>query len=390
VSLFRRSVGEQVLDEQGRPPRRENGPVVTNASALRQSVVWAATRLRADLVSLMSIDVYRRLPGEGINVPVAPPSVLVTPSDIADGHPMFIGEWLYSSQMSLDRTGNSFGVIRSVDALGFPARIELIADELVSVRIRGSRVHEYRINGEKHEPRDIWHERQFTVAGLPIGLSPIAYAALNLASGIAAQEFALDWFANGAVPSAILKNTDKTVGPDEAERAKRRFKAAVSDGDVFVTGKDWTYTAVAAKAAESQFIEQMQYSDLALCRFFGAPADLVDVVAGGSSITYANITQRNLQLLVMHLGPSIKRRDDSLSTLTPKPRFVKLNRAAILAMDAKSRAELLSSQIEARTLTPDQARAIDDLPPLAERDYAQFERLFGARTKPQPTTSGGQ
>jgi HK97 family phage portal protein len=390
VSLFRRSVGE-LLAEPGRPPRRQGGPAVTNASALRQSVVWSARRLRADLISMMPVDVFRRVPGKGIiNVPVTPPPVLVTPSDIADGHPMFIGEWLYSGQMSLDGSGNSVGVIRAVDALGLPARIELVADELVSMRIRGGRVLEYRINGEKHEARDIWHERQFTVAGLPVGLSPIAFAALNLASGIAAQEFALDWFANGAVPSAILANVEKKVDPDEADRTKRRFKAAIADGDVFVTGKDWTYTAVAAKAAESQFIEQMQYTDLALCRFFGVPADLVDVVVQGSStINYANITQRNLQMLVMHLGPSVKRREDALSTLTAKPRFVKLNRSAILAMDPKSRAELLNLQIDGRVLTPDQAREIEDLPPLSEFDYAQFDRLFGARTKPQPRTSGG-
>jgi len=390
VSLFRRSTSltdAQAYDARG--ARSTAGPRVTTDSALRQSVVWGACRLRADLLSLMPVDVYRKVAGAGINSPVAAPPVLVEPSEIADGHPMTIGEWLYSGQMSLDRVGNNIGVITKVDALGLPAAIDLVGMDEVRIRIKDHRVKEYRVNGEKVDSRLIWHERQHTVAGLPVGLSPIAYAALNLAGAEAAQQFAVDWFVNGTVPSAILKNSEKVLDPERAAIVKRRFKESVAAGDVFVTGKDWTYDPIAAKASESAFIEQMQYSDVALCRFHGVPADLVDVAVQSSTLSYANITQRNLQLLVMNLGSVVKRRNEALSRLTPRPRFVKLNSDAILAMDAKSRAELFKLQIESRTRTPDQVRAVEDELPLSEADYAQFERLWPTNRPAQTQTSGG-
>jgi HK97 family phage portal protein len=390
VSLFRRAASFSdaiAYDSRGR--RGVTGPRVTSDSALRQSVVWGACRLRADLLSIMPVDVFRKVPGAGINAPVTAPPVLVEPSEIADGHPMGVGEWLYSGQMSLDRSGNNIGVITKFDALQLPASIDLVSMDEVRIRIKDHRVKEYRINGEKVDSRLIWHERQHTVAGLPVGLSPIAYAALNLAGAEAAQQFALDWFVNGTVPSAILRNAEKTLSPAEARITKQRFKESMAAGDVFVTGKDWTYNPVAAKASESAFIEQMQYSDVALCRFLGVPADLVDVAVQSSTLSYANITQRNLQLLVMNLGAAIKRREEALSRLTPKPRFVKLNRDAILAMDAKSRAELFKLQIESRTRTPDQARALEDQLPLSDADYAQFERLWPTNRPSQPQTSGG-
>ncbi|NTW39920.1 MAG: phage portal protein, partial [Cellulomonadaceae bacterium] len=276
MSLFRATTLDTALGADGRGRRSSVMPRVTSDSALRQSVTWGACRLRADLISLMPVDVYRKVPGAGINSPVSAPPVLVEPSEIADGHPMSIGEWIYSGQMSLDRAGNNIGVITKVDALGLPAAIDLVSMDEVGMRIKDHRVVEYRINGEKVDPRLIWHERQHTVAGLPVRLSPIAYAAMYLAGADAAAQFALDWFVNGTVPSSILKNSEKTLSDAEAARAARKFEAAISTGRPFVTGKDWTYDPIAAKASESAFIDQMQYSDVALCRFHGVPADLVE------------------------------------------------------------------------------------------------------------------
>lgn len=361
------------------------GPVVRPNRALQQSVVWAALRLRADLLSLMPVDVYRPSKAAGINVAVPAPDVLVQPCTIADGHPMSIGEWLYSGQIALDRGGNNFGVITATDAFGLPARIELVDPDTVTARIRGPRIEYYRINGERHEPRQIWHERQFTVPGMPIGLSAVAASALTLAGGLTAQEFMLDWFANGTVPGAILKNEKITVDPADARIIEERFKATVLNGDPWAVGKDWTYTAVAAKASESGFIDQMNYTDVALTRFYGVPADLVDVHVNSATINYANITQRNLQLLVMNLGGAVKRRNDALSQLVRGDRFVKLNADAILAMDPKSRADLFRTQIESRQRTPDEVRAKDDRLPLDDAAYTQFDRLFGQRVTGKKT-----
>ncbi|MFD6093658.1 phage portal protein [Oerskovia sp. NPDC060338] len=388
MSLFRRASGAHEVLSIGRQARAR-GRAVRSTEARQQSVVWAACRLRSDILSLMPVDVFRKV--GAINVRVPAPPVLVTPSFWTDGdsQPMSMGEWLGSSQMDLDTHGNGFGVIRAVDALGKPAQIDLVQPEDITARIKDGRILHYRIAGERTDPRHVWHERQFTVGGLPLGLSPIAHAALSILGAAGAQTFATDWFANGTVPSAHLKNTQLEIpDPAKAEAIKAQFKATVAAGDVFVSGKDWTYSPLAAKAAESGFIQQMEYTDVALARFFGVPADMVDVQSSGGSITYANVMQRNLQLLVMNMGGAIKRREDAVSTrILPASRFAKLNRNAVLAMDAKTRAELFKLQVDSRQLAPSEARELEDREPFTEEQLAEFDRLFGARSQGQPQTT---
>lgn len=348
---------------------------------MRQSVVWAAVMLRASVVSMMPVDVYRRVPGESPASVPAPP-VLISPSSFAEGHPEPISDWLFASQVSLDSYGNAFGEVTAFDATGLPARIELLPPEEARLTIRNGRIVEYQFGRTVIDPRRVWHERQHLLPGVPVGLSAITHSALSVATSKAAHQFAADWFGNSAIPGAHAKNVEKTLKPGESETIKAKFQQIIASGGLLVTGRDWTFEPMQAKAAESGLLETIRATEGDLCRFFGVPASMVGVsTEGGSSITYQNITQKNLDFLTTYMGPVLKRREDALSTLTSRPRFVKLNRSAFLAMDAKTRADLLKVRIDSRTLTPDQARFIEDEPSLTEADYAQFDRLFGPPTK---------
>lgn len=363
---------------------------VSNDTALRHSAVWACLRLRADLVSTFPIDVYRRV--QGVQVEVAKPPVLVTPGGLEVG----IKEWMYSTEFDLDRAGNCFGVITErtgvigPDGRGLPGRIELAELGSVTVRATGSTITKFVIGGQEYEPWEVWHEKQYTVAGFPLGLSPVAYGAMSIEGALTAQQFALDWFAAGIVPSGTLKNNAKVIDKKHAREAREAFRAAVSNGDVFVHGMDWEYSPVEAVAQQNQFLETQQSSNADIARFFGCPGDLIDAAVAGSSITYANISQRNLQFLIMNLGPAVARREDTFSRkLVSNPRYVKLNTDALLRMDPETRARTIGEQITSRTLTPSEARAIDDRAPLTEEQYAEFDRLFGSRSTAPTTAASG-
>ena len=390
MSLLFRTQQRASLAESGVPDRRgySHGAVeVNNSSALRSSAVWACLRLRADLISTMPLDAYRRLPDK-TQVEVTKPPVLVTPG----GEKVHVTEWVYSSQFDLDRAGNTVGLITALDGQGLPSRIDLQSISDVKVRGKGSEIIEWKIGGKTYQPREVWHERQFTVPGLPLGLSPIAYAAWSIGSYLSAQQFALNWFANDVAPVGTLKHaSEEEISPKVADTMKERFKVAVSNRDVFVTGSEWEYTPALGDASAAAFLEQMQYGITDVTRFFGVPADMIDAGASGSSITYANITQRNLQLLIMNLGPAIVRREAALSNLLPKPRFVKFNTDAILRMDPAAVVESLKTEIEARILAPSEARELRNRQPFTDAQIAEFDRLFANRasTAPAPTTPTG-
>jgi phage portal protein BeeE len=138
------------------------GPMasVSRDTALRHSAVWACLRLRADLVSMMPVDVYRKAQGQQIEVP--PPPVLVNPS----GDQVSINEWMYSTQFDLDSTGNAFGLITERGGLNgmLPSRIDLVPATDVVVEVRKGKV-QYRIGNTVYQPDEVWHERQFTMSG---------------------------------------------------------------------------------------------------------------------------------------------------------------------------------------------------------------------------------
>lgn len=351
--------------------------VVTSDSALRSSAVWACLRLRADLISTMPLDAYRRR--EGVQIEVAKPPVLVTPG----GESVPITEWLYSSQFDLDRSGNVVGPITERDGMGLPRRIDLVPLSDVYARGKGSEIIEWRIGKRIYQPSEVWHEKQFTIPGMPLGLSPVSYAAWSIGGYLSAQQFALDWFANDVAPTGTLKNTETSeISAKVAQVMKDRFKASVSGRDVFVTGAEWEYTPAAADASQAAFLEQMKYGVTDVTRFFGVPADMIDAEGSSSSITYANVTQRNLQLLVMNLGPAIIRREVALSRLLPQPRYVKFATDAILRMDPTARTEAILSRVAGRTLAPSEARELDNLPPFTAEQEAEFARLLPAKATP--------
>jgi HK97 family phage portal protein len=375
VSLFRQARHKRALGDTlqelvaGRSATAARVQDITPDTALRHSAVWACLRLRADLISTLPLCVYRQV--AGLDIEVSKPALLEQPFTDID-----ITEWLYSSQVELDRTGNAFGVIRARDGYGFPAQVELVATSDVVVRATGSVVTEYRIGNHRFKPDEVWHERQFTVAGLPIGLSPIAYAAWTIGSYEAAQQFAMDLFVTGAFPSGVLRNTEvKAMPKNVIAEAKAQFKHAVERRDIFVTGADWEWKPAAVEQVANGFLDTMKYGVSDVCRFLGVPGDAIDAEHHGKSITYANVTQRNLQLLVHNLGPAIHRRERRLSRAIPSNRRVRFDTDALLRMDPQTREEVILRRVAAKVLTADEARAMDNLPPLTPAQIEQMQTI---------------
>ena len=114
---------------------------------------------------------------------------------------------------------------------------------------------------------------------------------------------------------------------------------------------------------------------------------MIDAEVSSGSVTYANVTQRNLQLLIMNIGPAITRRESALSRLTMGPRFVKLNPDALLRMDLAARYAAHKVGIDGRFLAPSEARALENRLPFTPEQEAEFARLFAAKAA-TPTLQG--
>lgn len=344
---------------------------VDEHTALLQSSVWACINLRANLVSSMPVDVYRRVDGRQVEVPKPP--LLTSPSPDMTGV-----EWFYATQSDLDRFGNAFGVIAERDALGYPKRVDLVAAGSVTASIKGGRVVEYKIGGSKYAADDVWHERQYLVGGSPMGLCPITHARLTIGGYLSAQKSGNDYYAAGGAPTGVLQNTVDDEISAIADEAKERFKSASANRDIFVVGKDWKWEPSAVPESAQAFLEERKFAAADVCRFFGVPAEMIGAGVSGSAITYANVTQQNLQFLITEIGPLIARREAYLNKALPAPRYVKFNTDALLRMDPETRARVLLARVAGRTLAPSEAREIDNLAPFTQEQIDEIQTLLPA------------
>lgn len=362
--------------------RSAGGQMVTDDRALRHSVVWACLRLRAGLLSTFPVDQYRDV--LGIRTEMSPkPPILTDPG----GTRVSMMKWLMASQVDYDRAGNVVGLIVERSAArtkyypeGLPSRIELVPANTAAYYRRPGKADRWRIGNRWYDLHEVYHEANLVVPGLPVGLNPVVYGALAIGEGLAMQQFGLDWFAKGGVPKAKMRNTAKKLGPTERETAKQWLVDTVQNGDPMVMGADWEYDLIQAETAGTEWLDGRRASAVDVCRYFDTPADLVDASPGGASggqIRYANMTQRNLQFLIMHMGPLVKQREEALSRLLPMPRYMKFNTDALLRMDPETRQKVLASRIESRLLTNPEARALEDMEPLTDADIQLFEKIYG-------------
>ncbi len=366
--------------------RTVGNQVVSDDRALKHSVVWACRSLRAGLISTFPIDQFRNV--IGIQTEYNPkPAILTDPG----GKDVDIVDFMAMTQADLDMAGNTVGLIVERSAArsryypeGLPSRIELQPITSCAYVQRRDRPDQWRIGSKLYDLADVYHEAANRQAGLKVGLPTIVYAALSIGEGLSMQQHGLDWFSGGGIPKAHMKNNMKLLKAEEVADAKQWWRDVVANGDMLVTGKDWEYEMIQAQNAGMEFISGREVSNLAVCRYLDTPGDLVDVNQSGASITYANITQRNLQYLIYRLGPAVTRREKALTKLLPEPRYVKMNTDALLRMDPLTRQKLLRSKIETWQLTNSEARGLDNLAPLTAVQRTELTELYG-----RPKTGGG-
>jgi phage portal protein BeeE len=116
---------------------------------------------------------------------------------------------------------------------------------------------------------------------------------------------------------------------------------------------------------------------------------MIDAESSTGSITYANVTQRNLQLLIMNLNPILRRRESAFSRkLLPQPRYMRFNRAALLEMDLAGRYAAYKVGIDGRWIVPSEVRQLEDRPPFTPEQLAEFA-VFSKTPTPPPTGATG-
>ena len=346
-------------------------------AALKNAATLACIRVMTDALSRTPIDVVREVRGQSTPVDPMPkvignPSALVAP-DV----------WRAQLGFSIMTDGNVFGSIADTDLHGRPTQIELLDPGTVGDRRVEKGRGVVRIGAEKRELYpfgDIWHmPGDLVPPGSPFGLSPVNYASKVIGTSLSAEDFSYRFFSDGGHPSYLLKSTASELKQEAADAAKASWRrATIGSREPAVMGSAWSVEQFGIDPNETQFIDLMRFCTEQACRVFGVPPVMIFAAVSGQALTYANVTQNDLQWLKNSLEGKFTRIESALTAILPGDSYTApsspntravMCRSAILKADIKARYDTYQQGLAARILTINEVRAAEDAEPFAGPEY---------------------
>jgi len=389
VSLFARAAGalaERALTYQEVFGRGGNVGGLSQEKALRLAAVYAASRLLADGLASLPLHEFDEAT-DGSRTPVAQPSLLVTdPSEIGS-----VFDWKFQVVTSLSLRGNGYGLPTARDRDGRVVRCEWLHPDRVALDGEddvldwlGQRPR-WLVDGRP--AAELVHLRNYLLPGKILGLSPIGAFKVLIETGLEAQQFGRDWFANGSVPAAVLE-TDQPIRETDAKAIKQRFVDAAQGRAPVTLGRGVKYRPISVAANESQFLETIAATATTIAAIFGVPAEEIGGQTGGS-LTYNTDETRARKVQRVSLRPYMCRLEDGLSPLLRPGRVLRFNADSALRAETLARYQAHEIALRNGWSNVDEVRNIEDQPPLPG-GKGQNYRQPPAVAPPPPVAPGGE
>lgn len=363
--------GDRVLEAymraQGLGADRRVAMNITPDTAMKSSVV-AACVLKIENLSMLELHSERKVDGQYRASAGGDAKLLTEPS--ADLSPMAWRRQVLNAWLT---RGTAFGMVARWDGYGFPAQIELIPADCVTVRQtnRSSLARwAFKVDGQEiatiADGGPLWvapglHHR----TGSPVGISPIEMAIGSIRLGLLAEDFGTSWFDGGGQPSGVIES-DQRIEDTVARSMSKRFADRLRASREPVTlGSGLKYRQISVAANESQFLETLERNVATIARFFLMPPEDIGG-SSGNAMTYANIDTRQLQKVLDVFGPWIAHLEDTLTRITPRPQVVRADLGGLIRPDVRTRTEVDKTDVLAGIRTRDEVRAGRGLDPLPD------------------------
>lgn len=194
------------------------------------------------------------------------------------------------------------------------------------------------------------------------GLGAFDRFAASLGYTVSIRDYATNVFYNG-VPAGYLKVTKDGLTQDKATDLKSRWMDAHgSSKNIAVLNATTEFHPLTFTPVDAALIEAMAANLGEIANAFGVPPYMIG--APTDSNTYANVESRRMDLSTFTYLPWSARVEATLDAQLPRGTSLKVGLDALLRADTKTRIESYATAIEIGVMTVDEARALEDRPPL--------------------------
>ena len=368
------------------PLVREAGPgywqrniVVDRGAAEAHHAVYACKTLIAGDIAKLRIRLKRDV-GNDVWQPASHPTV--TPLLRRPNHfqtwGQFIENWvlakLGSGNAYIVKRRNGRGAITELYVLD-PARVKpLVASD-------GAVYYELgvdNISGTQQQviapAREIIHDRSATLFHPLVGIPPIFASGLAATHGLAIQTSQTALFKNASQPGGLLIAPGR-VDPENAAALKEYWQTnftGANAGNVAILGDGLKFEKMSLTAEEAELIDQLKMSAQIVCSTFHVPSFMIGM---GEVPALGSIEAINLLYYSQALQAPIEAIEACLDSGLdlPADMGVEIEVDGLLRMDMAARVKALTDAVGGTIMTPNEARASLNLPPVDGGDavYAQ-------------------
>ncbi len=355
------------------------GEVVTEASVMALSSVWACVNLLSGTVSSLPLTVYKRVDGVRKAYPNHPLYRLLHSSPNFDQTAVDLWQFM---EASLELWGNAYAEIHKTN--GVVTSLTPISPSLMVVTRKSGGFIEYNWTheGVQYTKSDtqILHIRGF--GGNPLGgMSTLRFGRNAFGLARAVDRAAGSTFKNGLRPSGAL-TFDNFLS--EAQRGiaenklVEKYVGAVNAGRPMVLEGGTKWQQLTINPEDAQMLESRRFSVEEICRFFGVPPHMIGHTENSTSWG-TGLEQQTLGFQKFTLGPRIRRIEQALTKqlLNPKDRAegvtIEFSLEGLLRGDSAGRAAYYQTMTAIGAMTINEIRKLENLEPVAGGDVPRMQ-----------------
>jgi HK97 family phage portal protein len=331
-----------------------SGEIVDEISALASSTVLACVSLIADSVATMTLEVVEERGSR--QIVIEKPSLFERPNEYQT---MF--EFIHQSCVLIATLGGDY-IYAPRTGAGLPNELLNFSPRRVNPKMTKEGDLLYNIGKQSFTRQDIIPVYWMMLPEHLRPISPVEAQRNIVGMNLAMDRFLAQFYGEGATPSSVFE-TDQPMTKDTAEvlretwedtHWKRRRPAVLANG--------LKWRSITTSAADMQMLEHRESIVRDIARVYRVPLHLISGT-GGDSQTYQNVESSGINFVRHTLLPYMRRLEDALSELLPSGQRVRFNANELLRGDLMTRVRAQQVQIASGTLTPNEARAIENREP---------------------------
>lgn len=350
----------------------QSGSNVTVNSSMKLSAVWACIRLRAQTIGSLPLHMKKDYK------PAIDHSLYSILHD-APNSDVIAAKFWEAVVTNIDLWGNAYVKIGRVG--NSVASLTLLEPDSMVVARDGNKL-SYLYKDKLLSNKDLMHIKGLTLDGY-IGLSAIEYFAETIGFQSDANKAASTEFKNGLKAGGFIDSNQPNLSQDQRDKFHKwlsEFGQPENSGKWMILEagmKPISSDGLKVKASDAQLLESRQFGIEEICRAFLVPPSLIGHTDKASSWA-SSLENTNLGFLTYSLTPVLTSIEQEIKRCLMnaeerKTYSVKFSVEGLLRADSNSRATYLTGAVNGGRMTVNEARALDDLPPMEGGDVLRMQ-----------------